>query len=146
MIEQTIFFEDIEAGLEMAFMERTASITQLFMFSAATNNPHRIHYDRESARIEGHPDLLVHGPLQGAWLGEFVTRWMGPLGRLKKLEYTNRGRAFPGERLIFKGRVAKKEVINGEFLVLCEIWEEKELGEIILPGKAVVSLPSRKNV
>jgi len=36
----------------------------LFMFSSVTANAHRIHYDLEYARSEGHPDLVVHGPLQ----------------------------------------------------------------------------------
>lgn len=36
----------------------------LFMFSSATANAHRIHYDLEYARSEGHPDLVIHGPLQ----------------------------------------------------------------------------------
>ncbi|MDI9894451.1 MaoC family dehydratase N-terminal domain-containing protein [Rhodococcus sp. IEGM 1381] len=36
----------------------------LFMFSALTYNAHRIHYDRAYAvDVEGHPDLVVHGPL-----------------------------------------------------------------------------------
>lgn len=36
----------------------------LFCFSALTYNPHRIHYDRDYTRqVEGHRDLLVHGPL-----------------------------------------------------------------------------------
>lgn len=36
----------------------------LFMFSSATANAHRIHYDLDFARSEGHPELVVHGPLQ----------------------------------------------------------------------------------
>lgn len=36
----------------------------LFRFSALTFNAHRIHYDRDYARIEeGYPGLVVHGPL-----------------------------------------------------------------------------------
>lgn len=36
----------------------------LFCFSALTYNAHRIHYDhRYAAEVEGHRDLLVHGPL-----------------------------------------------------------------------------------
>lgn len=36
----------------------------LFCFSALTYNAHRIHYDRPfTSEVEGHPDLLVHGPL-----------------------------------------------------------------------------------
>ena len=145
MLKQEIHFEDIEEGMAIPPLEKTATTTQLFLFSAATCNSHRIHYDKEYAAREGHPDLLVHGPLQGAWLAQYITAWMGPLGRLKKLEFTNRGRAFPGERLTFKGRIVKKYAENGENLVSCDIWEEKESGEITLPGKAVVSLPLRQS-
>ena len=144
MHEQKIYFEDIEEGSLMPVVEKNATTTQLFLFSAATCNAHRIHYDKEYAVREGHPDLLVHGPLQGAWLAQFVTDWIGPLGRLKKIEFTNRGRAFPGERLTFRGRVVKKEATGGEWLAECDIWEEKESGEIIMPGKAIVALPSRQ--
>ncbi len=36
----------------------------LFRFSALTYNAHRIHYDRPYAtQVEGHPGLVVHGPL-----------------------------------------------------------------------------------
>lgn len=36
----------------------------LFRFSALTFNPHKIHYSLPWARhVEGHRDLVVHGPL-----------------------------------------------------------------------------------
>lgn len=42
---------------------------QLFRFSAATFNAHRIHYDLDYARAaEGYPALVVHGPLTAARL------------------------------------------------------------------------------
>ena len=53
---------------------RNASRAQLFLYSAATHNPHRIHYDRDYAAVEGHPDIIVHGPLQGAWLSQYLAR------------------------------------------------------------------------
>jgi 3-methylfumaryl-CoA hydratase len=47
----------------------------LFRFSALTYNAHRIHYDHRYATVvEGHPDLVVHGPLQAIWLAELVRR------------------------------------------------------------------------
>jgi hydroxyacyl-ACP dehydratase HTD2-like protein with hotdog domain len=40
------------------------TVPELFRFSAVTFNAHRIHYDREWARqVEGHRDIVVHGPL-----------------------------------------------------------------------------------
>jgi len=44
----------------------------LFRFSALTYNAHRIHYDREYARGEGYPGLLVHGPLQALLMAELA--------------------------------------------------------------------------
>ncbi len=47
----------------------TVDETQMFFFSAATYNGHRIHYDKEWASDrEGYDDVLVQGPLQSALL------------------------------------------------------------------------------
>jgi 3-methylfumaryl-CoA hydratase len=51
----------------------------LFRFSAATFNGHRIHYDRRYAvDVEGYPDLVVHGPFVAAKLAQLATK-RGPL-------------------------------------------------------------------
>lgn len=45
---------------------------ELFRFSAATFNSHRIHYDAAYAREEGYPALVVQGPLVAARLARFA--------------------------------------------------------------------------
>ena len=51
----------------------------LFRFSAATFNSHRIHYDRPYATgVEGYPALVVHGPFTAARLAALAMR-EGPL-------------------------------------------------------------------
>jgi hydroxyacyl-ACP dehydratase HTD2-like protein with hotdog domain len=120
-------------------MVKNASRAQLFLFSAATNNPHRIHYDRAYAESEGYSDVLVHGPLQGAWLHQFVSHWAGPQGRVLALCWQNRGRAFPERDLTFRGRVTE---VNGDEVVL-EVWEEDDGGAVLMPGTARVRLPHR---
>jgi 3-methylfumaryl-CoA hydratase len=46
---------------------------ELFRFSAATFNAHRIHYDAPYAqRVEGYPDLVVHGPFAAVKLLAFA--------------------------------------------------------------------------
>jgi hydroxyacyl-ACP dehydratase HTD2-like protein with hotdog domain len=140
-VEQRLYFEDVREGQELEPAVREASRTQLFLFSAATWNPHRIHYDREFAASEGHPDVLVHGPLQGAWLAQYVTDWMGPKGRLLSIEWQNRGRAFPDAPLTFSGRVAGVDGGNGT--VTLELAMRDVSGAVLLPGKAEVRLPRR---
>ena len=59
--------------------DRTVTVDPvlLFRFSALTYNAHRIHYDREFARAEGYPGLVVHGPLQALLMAGLA--WAGPL-------------------------------------------------------------------
>ncbi len=131
--------EDVAVGDALEPMAKTASRAQLFLFSAATNNPHRIHYDREYAAVEGHPDVLVHGPLQGAWLSQYVADWAGPHGRVLALSWQNRARAFPERELTFSGSVT---AIEGDIVSL-EIRETDDTGAVLMPATARVQLPHR---
>jgi hydroxyacyl-ACP dehydratase HTD2-like protein with hotdog domain len=136
---QQRFFETVHVGDELPPMVKMATRAQLFLYSAASSNPHRIHYDREYASTEGHPDVLVHGPLQGAWLSQFVTDWMGPQGRLLTLSWQNRARAFPERELTFRGRVTAVD----DGVVALELREEDDTGQVCMPGAATVRLPRR---
>jgi hydroxyacyl-ACP dehydratase HTD2-like protein with hotdog domain len=133
------FVEDVNVGDELEPLVKNASRAQLFQFSAATHNPHRIHYDRDHARVEGHDDVLVHGPLQGAWLHQFVRDWAGPRGRVLSLGFQNRGRAYAERDLTFRGRL---HAVEGDEVTL-EVREEDEAGAVLMPGSARVRLPRR---
>ena len=43
-----------------------------------------------------------------------------------------------------KGKITKKYIDDGEFLVDIDCWGENQKGEITMPGHATVSLPSRE--
>ena len=50
----------------------------LFRYSAATFNSHRIHYDQTYAREEeGYPDIVVHGPFTAARLFAYAAAHLG---------------------------------------------------------------------
>jgi 3-methylfumaryl-CoA hydratase len=52
----------------------------MFRYSALTFNGHRIHYDRDhSVNVEGHPGLVVHGPMQATWMLALATDHLGHL-------------------------------------------------------------------
>ena len=134
-----IHLEDVSVGQELPVVVRNASRVQLFLYSAATWNPHRIHYDVDYARFEGHPDVIVHGPLQGAWLSQYVTDWAGPEGRILGLSWQNRASALPEQDYRFRGRVT---ALEGDTVRL-EVWEEAGDGTVLMPGQATVRLPRR---
>lgn len=67
----------------------TPSSPLLFRFSALTWNAHKIHYDKDWAKnVEGHPDLVVHGPLTAALLVELADQAAGDVGaNLTRFDY-----------------------------------------------------------
>jgi hydroxyacyl-ACP dehydratase HTD2-like protein with hotdog domain len=145
MADQT-YFEDVNVGDAIPTLAVTVDETQMFFFSAATYNGHRIHYDKTWAtEVEGYPNILVHGPLQAALLARAVTDWAGPDGRLVSYAIQNRASAFPGEELRFVGTVTGKRDAEGggSGLVDLEIRGEKGEAQVLMPGTATVSLPKR---
>lgn len=62
-----------ERGAHQRAMKAEAPL--LFRYSALTFNGHRIHYDRRYVTdVEGYPGLIVHGPMQAAWLCNYATQ------------------------------------------------------------------------
>ncbi|MEV0642965.1 MaoC family dehydratase N-terminal domain-containing protein [Streptomyces sp. NPDC050619] len=71
--------------------------TLLMRFSAATSNPHRIHYDWPYAtRSEGYPGLVVHGPLMALALAE-VLPLEGHRARVVRIRHRSRKPLFCGQ-------------------------------------------------
>jgi hydroxyacyl-ACP dehydratase HTD2-like protein with hotdog domain len=129
---------EVTVGDELEPSTRNASRVQLFLYSAATHNPHRIHYDRDYALTEGHPDIIVHGPLQGAWLSQYVTDWAGPRGRMLTLTWQNRRSALPERDYVLHGAV---EAVDGDVVHLALRLEDGD-GNVLMPGTATVRLPA----
>jgi hydroxyacyl-ACP dehydratase HTD2-like protein with hotdog domain len=138
-----VYFEDVAPGDEVPTLTVTVDETQMFFFSAATYNGHRIHYDKQWARdVEGYDDVLVQGPLQSALLARALTDWIGGRGRLVDYAVQNRAVAHPGQELTFGGVVTEKRLVDGVGLVDLEITGRR--GDIVLmPGTATVVLPLR---
>lgn len=146
---QQLYFEDVAEGMPLPSLEKTPSNTLLFLYSSITWNPQRIHFDKDYTQGEGYRDIVVHGPLRGAFLSQLLTRWIGTGGVLKKLSYANRDIAYVNEPLVCKGRVAKKwreqneQAEQAAGYVECEVWIENGQGARLTPGRATVILPLR---
>lgn len=139
-----VFYEDVQVGDRMPDLTVTVDETQLFFFSAATYNGHRIHYDKDWARtVEGYDDVLVHGPLQAALLGRAIGDWIGGRGRLMSFSVQNRAVAHPGQPLSFGGTVTGKR-LSGAGAGLVDLDIAGRRGEtVLMPGSATVELPRR---
>ena len=115
----------------------------LFLYSAATWNPHRIHWDRHQARLEGHADLVVHGPLQGNWLIELIENWLGPSNhRIRRLRFRHLRSAYVNRRYRIEGvveEVRKQGTARNSSEVECCLWVAGEDG-VTTRGWALLEL------
>lgn len=100
----------------------------LFRFSALTFNAHRIHLDKYYCReVEGHRNLLVHGPLSLVLMLDMLQGYLGSSNyRIVRVEYRNLAPLYAGEPMSVCGR----EKGLGEY----EIWIEGAEGGLAVKG------------
>ena len=132
---------NLEVGTEIPVLNRTPSSVELFSFSAAAWLLHRIHYDLPfTTEHDGHPGLLVHGPLQGTYMIQSVQWWLGTSTAMKSIAYRHSSPAYLGDSLECGGSVT--DVRTDEFDV--ELWVRKPDGTVTTSGTATFVLPGEK--
>jgi hydroxyacyl-ACP dehydratase HTD2-like protein with hotdog domain len=128
-------------GDQIPELVRVPTAVQLFAFSAATSNAHRIHYDAAYARSEGYPDVLVQSHLHACFLAQALRQAWGPGAQLMRLRWQNRAPAVPGDRLTISGRVTEVDRDDhAELRVELELEERNQRDELCVQGWATVVL------
>ncbi|GAA4491786.1 hypothetical protein GCM10023094_56540 [Rhodococcus olei] len=108
---------------------------QLFCFSAATWNPHRIHYDERYARdIEGYDGVLVQGPLLASWLLRLGEAWASGWGRVTEFDYISRRATVAGDVLHVRG-----EVTSDAGPCTARVWIALPQGDVVCEGQLTVT-------
>lgn len=112
-------------------LQPTAAL--LFRYSALTFNAHSIHLDRLYCReVEGHRNLLVHGPLSLTLMVELLGRHVAKedsSARVKEIEYRHLAPLYAEEEMRVCGRPGKED---GEW----EVWVEGRGGGLAVRGVA----------
>lgn len=116
----------------------TPSTMQLFMFSAATWNRHRIHYDRNAALLEGHSDVVVHRALLGNFLASALVRWLAGRGQVRELSWKVVSSAVPNSPLRVTGEAVRDATDPSR--VRCEMKIVNEAGATVASGAALCVL------
>ncbi len=130
---------DLQVGHGLPEREHTPSNVSLFLYNAAVWNAHRIHYDeRYTTEVERHPGIVIDGPLQGDWLAQCVSNWLGDHGVLERFQYSNRRATYLGDTLVSGGRVTAIDADSKRATI--ELWVKSIDGEITSPGSATVRL------
>jgi len=139
-----LYFEDVEVGSEIPALIKRPTTKQLVYWAAATQDPARIHYDKDRAQMVKLPGTIVHGLLKYQWFIQMLTRWVGDDGDVKKVACRFRGMDLPGDTVTCRGRVTKKYVADGHGWLECELWLGNEREEKTTLATATVILPQRE--
>jgi len=110
----------------------------LFRYSALTFNAHAIHLDPEYCRtIEGHRNLLVHGPLTVTLLTTMLANQIreqhGDSAMITEITYRNVAPLYATEEMKLCGRDANGD---GEY----KLWVENPMGDIAVKASAKIKL------
>jgi len=112
--------------------------THIFMFSAVTWNRHRIHFDKDAAREEGHQDVVVQRALLGNYLALMLQQWLDAHGTIRQLSWKVISSAVPGKTLRCCGTVVDR---TGSTL-RCDLKILTENDAVVASGAAVCELGS----
>ena len=129
---------DFSVGHEIPVAARTPDEVDLFSFSAAAWLLHRIHYDLPfTTEHDGHPGLLIHGPLQGTYMMQAALTGLHEGAKLTSITYRHKAPAYLGDTLECGGSVVE---VDGDTLTL-ELWARKLDGTVTTEGTAVIEVP-----
>jgi acyl dehydratase len=140
------------AGGDIGVKNRHRAIA--FPDQAPTTRPHawwieRVwpgqgHMDPEVAKAVGIPTIYDVGWLRTAWMGQFVTDWIGDYAELKVLDIKLRLPNVRGDVLRLNGAVIRRYLDEeGRHLVDLTISAHRQDGEVSCDGSATVLLPAR---
>ena len=142
MAEQ-VYWDDLNEGDEIPTLVKNCSTQQLVQWAAASGDFYQIHYDLNFAKRTGLDNIIVHGALKNAFLGQLLHDWVAPGGSVREFGCQYRGMDGPDQEITCKGVVTKKLVEGDDHIVELDIWTENPEGQKTTPGTARVVLPQR---
>tara|TARA_B100000745_G_C20015556_1_gene345159 strand:- start:44 stop:544 length:501 start_codon:yes stop_codon:yes gene_type:complete len=141
--KQQLYWEDVLEGHQLPdYCIGPITTTHIFRWSAAIENWHRIHYDKEFA--VGHdklPDVLMQGSWKQSIIPQYLKDWVLPEGWVWKASFQHRAMLVPGDLLTAWGRVVRKYETEDLGYVDLEVGIKNQNSTESCPGFATVLLP-----
>lgn len=103
-----------------------------------------VHYNNYAARLQGAQTAYDVGIQRTCWQIHSLTNWIGDAGRLKSATSQYRSHVYLSDVVRLGGRVTSKEIdADGDPIVKLTTWATNQRDQEVMPGTAVVALPSR---
>ena len=138
-------FEDVSVGQSLPdLVIGPLTSAHLMRWSSATENWHKIHYDRPfSVERDKLPDILIQGSLKQQFLFRHLMDWAGETGHVWKVDFQFRAMNLVDETLTVWGEIAELSQAPDFALAVVTLGIRNNAGTDSTPGKATVALPYR---
>jgi acyl dehydratase len=145
VLDRQLSFEDVDIRDKLPPLVKNVTLFTILKWGTAVNDYGPHHFDYQFAtKFLGMPNVIAHGPYNTAVLAQLVTNWIGGDGMLRRHYAEMRGNVFPGDTIVFEGRVTNKYVDHGEGFIECESSATNQDGRRVTLGKSLFTLPMRK--
>ncbi|MDE2200774.1 MAG: MaoC family dehydratase N-terminal domain-containing protein [Rhodospirillales bacterium] len=103
-----------------------------------------VHYNDYAAKLQGAQIAYDVGIQRTSWQIHSLTNWMGDAGALASITGQYRSHVYLGDVIQLGGRVEGKDVNSeGKHCVSLTTWARNQRDQNVMPGSAVIVLPSR---
>lgn len=99
---------DVKEGASLPPLSYDVTATTVVLGALATRDFRPMHHDKDFAQNRnGVQDIFLNTPNQAAWFERYLTDWTGPKGRLGKIQFRMKDSVFPGDTMVFTGKVER---------------------------------------
>jgi acyl dehydratase len=132
-------FASLHIGKTLPVVSKQAiTRSTLALFAGASNDDNPLHIDIDFARAAGLDDVIAHGMLIMAYLGQVLTVWV-PQTAIRSYEVKFAAMTGVGDQITCQGEVIDTYRQHGENLARVAMHATDQHGETKISGQAVVA-------
>jgi acyl dehydratase len=96
----------VKAGDELPELPVDVTATTVVLGALAARDWRPMHHDKDFAQHRnGTRDIFVNTPHNAGYFERYITDWTGAAGRLGRIRFRMKDSVFPGDRMVFHGKV-----------------------------------------
>jgi len=101
---------DVQEGQDLPELRIDVTPTTVVLGALATRDWRPMHHDKDFAQDRnGVRHIFINTPHNAAYFERYITDWTGPRGRLGKVQFRMSDSVFPGDTMVFHGKVQGTE-------------------------------------
>ena len=102
--------DQVDEGQELPELSIDVTPTTVVLGALATRDWRPMHHDKDFAQERnGVKHIFINTPHNAAYFERYITDWTGHTGRLGKIQFRMSDSVFPGDTMVFHGKVEGTE-------------------------------------